>query len=363
MRSPIAALTCLAACLVAWPADAAELERLEPSREEHLLGLSGVHVFTGWVPANSPIQVSFELSVSDTVEAEMLGDAVYEWEDQTLAFVGDPDGGLFAIDVGVLLDARVRFDLVGIQFESALIGPYDLVADGGVLFDPYLLPGNADRPALIDVQTEPTEVYTYPLVDAVIASGALTVDAAFDVQVQLECESIEADAESQDSVSVIESLEAVPLAAPSAGALAVDATLRCTTRSTVTVLLYPSVVVTIGFEEFSLSPFELPVPVLVDSEAPFDFDPVALLFEDQPEPEPGPADDSGGGEAGGSDGDAGDDDTTADSGETGDLETGTGGDSGQADGGDGCGCRSDAGSAGWGAAWLMVLLVGRRRRR
>jgi len=363
MRSPIAALTLLTACLVAWPADAAELERFEPTREEHLLGLSGVHVFTGWVPANSPIQVSFELSVSDTVEAEMLGDAVYDWEDQNLAFVGDPDGGLFAIDVGVLLDARVRFDLVGVQFESALIGPYDLVADGGVLFDPYLLPGNPDRPALIDVQTEPTEVYTVPLVDAVIASGELVVDAAFDVQVQLQCESIEANPEHQDSVLAIESLEPVALSSPSAGALMVDATLRCTTLSTVTVLLYPSVVVTIGFEEFSLSPFELPVPVLVDSDAPFDFDPVALMFEDQPEPEPEPADgsdDEGGGS--GEDGAAGVDESDS-GGDTGNTQTGTGGDSGQAGGGEGCSCRADQGPAGWGAAWLMVLLVGRRRRR
>ena len=282
VKATVVALTLAAPNLAA----AGELERFEPSRELNLLGIGGVDVATGWVPANSAIQVSFEMHVGDTLEAQMLGDAGYEWEDGELWVSGDPDGGLFAIDVGALLDARVRFDLLGQQWESELIGPYDLVVDGGTLFDPYLLPGNPTRPALIDIVTEPSEVYTYSLVNAIIASGELVVDAAFDVQVSLECASVEAAPPTGDSAWIVEELAPVAMPSPSADALLLDATLRCTTTSTPVVLLYPSVQITLGLESFELTPFELPVPLLTDDVQAFDFEAQTLEFTDAPEPMP-----------------------------------------------------------------------------
>lgn len=343
-------------------AEADETDRFEPATELNLLGLGGASLATGWVPAQGPIQVSFELHVGDTVRAEMLGEARYDWDAQTLSFVGDEGGGLFAVDVGVLLDARVRFDLLGMQYESELIGPYDLLVDGGTLFDPYLLPGNASRPALIDVATEPTEVYTYPLIDVLIASGELVVDAAFDVQIELSCASIEAAPDDGDPAWIVEELAAVPISAPSGDGLRLDATLRCTTVSTVTVLLYPSVQIMLGLQEFELSPFVLPVPVLVDDEAPLDFDPVALTFA---APEPAKPDDSGG--EGGGEGSSGALDASGgmDTGLSAESTIGEG--SGDTTGDDtgaasdaGCSCRSQQSPLSLG--FLVMLLAGWRRR-
>ena len=356
-------LAILAAALTAPNvATAGEVQRFEPARELNLLGLGGVDVATGWVPANSAIQVSFDMHVGDTLEAEMLGDAEYEWEDGELWVTGDPDGGLFAIDVGALLDARVRFDLLGQQWESELIGPYDLVVDGGTLFDPYLLPGNPTRPALIDIQTEPTEVYTYSLVDAIIASGELVVDAAFDVQVSLECASIEAAPMAGDPAWIVEELAPVVMPSPSADSLLLDATLRCTTTSTFVVLLYPSVQITLGLETFELAPFELPVPLLTDDVQAFDFEPRALEFVDVPTPTP--ADDDGG--EGGADGETGDEPPVAEDSSggqepepVGSDETGASEQDGEASG---CACTSGRdGSAP--ALFLLVALAPRRRTR
>ena len=341
-------------------AAAGEIQPFEPSREVNLLGLGGVDVATGWVPANSAIQVSFEMHVGDVLEAQMLGDAEYEWDDGELWVSGDPGGGLFAIDVGALLDARVRFDLLGQQWESELIGPYDLVVDGGTLFDPYLLPGNPTRPALIDIQTEPSEVYTYSLVDAIIASGELVVDAAFDVQVSLQCASIEAAAPSGDPAWILEELEPVAMPSPSADALLVDATLRCTTISTFVVLLYPSVQVTFGLETFELAPFELPVPLLTDDEQAFDFKPEALEFVAAPRPTP--ADESGG-EGGGDDTTTGEP-ASGSSGDIGEMSETSDGETGEepAQTGElaGCGCASGRTMP---SALLLSILFGLARRR
>ena len=136
-------------------AGADETDRFEPATEVNLLGLGGASLATGWVPAQGPIQVSFELHVGDTVRAEMLGDARYDWDAQTLSFAGDEGGGLFAVDIGVLLDARVRFDLLGMQYESELT-PFAfpvpvLVDDEAPLdFDPVALTFAAPEPAKPD---------------------------------------------------------------------------------------------------------------------------------------------------------------------------------------------------------------------
>lgn len=342
-------------------ARAGEVQRFEPARELELLGLGGVDVATGWVPANSAIQVSFDMHVGDTLEAEMLGDAEYEWGDDALWVTGDPNGGLLAIDVGALLDARVRFDLLGQQWESELIGPYDLVVDGGTLFDPYLLPGNPTRPALIDIKTEPTEVYTYSLVNAIIASGELVVDAAFDVQVSLECASIEAAPAVGDPAWIVEELAPVAMPAPGTESLLLDATLRCTTTSTFVVLLYPSVQITLGLETFELAPFELPVPLLTDDVQPFDFEPRALEFVDVPTPTP--ADDDGG--EGGADGDTGQEPPVAEESSSGEAPEGgseTGEEPIQAGEVSGCACTSGRESSAPPLLLLVALALRRRTR-
>lgn len=350
----------------------------EPFREHQLLGFFGLDVDTGWQPPNSDIQVSFLLHAEDDVTASLPGEAIYDWQPEEVVFVGDEDEGLFALDVGVILDARVKFDLLGNQFESELIGPYEIGVFDSVTFTPYLLPGNPDRPAHIIAVTDPVEVFEQPLVDAVIASGSFVVDAAFDIDVSLQCDAIDVLPQHAPLASVQTELVAEAIAAPvPAEDITADATLRCRTVSTLIVLLYPGVQVQIGLEEFELTPFELAVPLVVDREDPFDFDPLPLLFE-------APIDAGGttGGETGGGstgagesgsaegsgDGGSGPASGSGSSGHTGsgtDTDTDTGGPLGEAISDDGCGCRQHmrAGSHPMLWLWLPVLLGLRRRSR
>ena len=344
----------------AW-AEPIETDRFEPSRELELVGVSGIDIDTGWVPGAGPIQVRFLLLVDDNVVVEMPGDAVYDWDTHELHFVGDEGEGVFDIDVGAVLEAQVRFDLLGNVFESDLIGPYDLGVFESAAFTPYLLEGNADRAVHVTRMTDPVEVFSYPIVDAVVASGSFVLDAAFDVDVALECDAIDVTSQDGDAVAITRSVVPEVLAAPEDGTdLEATAALRCRTIADLTVLLYPGVQITIGLEDFELAPFELPVPVLQGREDPLDFDALPLRFA-----APEPADDESGSGGGGDGSGSGSGGADPDGSTSGEPEAGTddGGES-TAGGGeevDGCGCLTD----GRGGPWLLLLglfFTGRRRR-
>lgn len=361
-------------------AETLEVDRFEPERNLELLGLQGIDLDTNWQPPGSPIQVRFETHADDDVLVEMPGDAVFDWDTGEVYFVGDDDGGVWDVDIGVALDARFRFDLVGIQFESSFIGPYDLGIFETASFTPYLLPGNDQRPVYIDDETTPIEVFNYAIVDAVIASGNFFVDASFDIDMQLSCEHIEVVGADGDPLgSIEEELAALAIAEGDEAVVEAEASLHCTLFSDVELILYPGVELQIGFEEFQLAPFELRIPLLDDRTDPLTFDALPISFDTPPVEEPpsttGGADESsggsnetedstntsdgGGGSGSESSGDAPSDDGsgTASAGES----SGGSGDSMSAGSIEGCGCRSSGhGSAGVFALFALALV--RRRK-
>ena len=355
-------------------AETLEVQRFEPALELELLGLQGIDVDTGWRPPGSNIQVQFLVHADDDIVVEMPGDAVLDWDTGEVHFVGDEDAGVLDVDVGVFLDARFRFDLLGQQFESSIIGPYDLGIFREGSYTPYLLPGNDYRPLQIDDETIPIEVFNYAIVDALIASGSFFVDAGFDIDMELSCEQISiTDAAGAELGAVAAEFDPLGVAMPTDEQVELSATLHCTLLSDIELILYPGVELQLGFEEFQLVPFELRIPLLDDRTDPLVFDAVPLVFDMPPEPEPEPegstGDDgsSGGGEGETSDGDSAEGSTSADPGQ----QTTTSADTdvsssdtdgaGQVDGTDGCGCTSAPPTSAW---WmLLVLALGRPRRR
>lgn len=357
-------------------------DRFDPVREVQLLGAPGIDIDTGWAPPGSAIQVRFALHFDDEVVASMPGDAVYDWGTGELYFDGDVDAGSFEVDVGVIVNGRMRFDLLGQQFETDLLGPYDVATIGADEFTPYLLEGNLDRPARVERLTDRSLLFEYALVDAIIASGTFFVDAAFDTQIELVCDAIDVVSAEGDEASIDVELQVGALPAPPDGAdLQAEASLHCRTISTVVLLLYPGVELQVLGQGFELAPFELPVPALTDAESSFDFEALALAFE-APLPEAGSS--SGGsstGEPVGSSGDA--PEMTSDGNGGGSLETeGDGASSTDAESGavgsdagtdtgptghgeslDGCGCTSAPSPSVPG--WLVLVLaasLGRRRK-
>lgn len=363
-------------------AETLEVDRFEPVRELELLGLQGIDVDTGWQPSSGNIQVRFVAHADDNILIEMPGDAVFDWDVGEVHFVGDEDAGVYDVDIGVLLDARFRFDLLGQQFESSFIGPYDLGIFQEASYTPYLLPGNDDRPLLVDDETTPLEVFNYAIVDAVIASGNFFVDASFDIDTELTCERIDVtDADGVDAGAILAEFEALAVAGRRAETVELMASLHCTLLSDIELILYPGVELEIAFQEFQLVPFELRIPLLDDRTDAVDFEPLPIVFDMPPEDIPGgrTGEGSSGGESG--DGESGSSDSGADSG-TGSAsgggttaEPGSGADDGEgaaastgavsgdgaSDDADGCGCTTGQPSRVESALFLILLLSLRRR--
>ncbi|MCR9164621.1 MAG: MYXO-CTERM sorting domain-containing protein [Nannocystaceae bacterium] len=365
-------------------AETLETDRFEPERNLELLGLQGIDVDTNWQPPGSPIQVRFETHADDDIFVEMPGDAVLDWDTGELYFVGDDEGGVWDVDIGVTLDARFRFDLVGIQFESSFIGPYDLGIFETAAFTPYLLPGNDQRPVYIDDETTPIEVFNYAIVDAVIASGNFYVDASFDIDMQLACERIDVmDAEGNPVGSITAELEGLAIAGPDEEQdeelVEAQASLHCTLFSDVELILYPGVELQIGFEEFQLAPFELRIQLLDDRIDPLNFDALPIVFDEPPVEEPpsttgGEGESSSGGDGGGSSsagasqGDSASGSESSGSGTDGEGVGSTEGSSSgggpdeptATDGAQGCGCSSTGSAA---PLWMLLGFALIRRRR
>ncbi|MBV1860072.1 MAG: hypothetical protein KUG77_16790 [Nannocystaceae bacterium] len=362
-------------------AETLEVDRFEPVREMELLGLQGIDVDTGWQPPSSNIQVRFITHADDNILIEMPGDAVFDWDTGEVHFVGDEDAGVFDVDIGVLLDARFRFDLLGQDFESSFIGPYDLGIFQEASYTPYLLPGNDDRPLLVDDETTPIEVFNYAIVDAIIASGSFFVDASFDIDMELTCERIDiTDADGVEAGSILAEFEALGAADRDAEVVELLASLHCTLLSDIELILYPGVELEIAFQEFQLVPFELRIPLLDDRTDAVDFEPLPIVFDMPPVDTPGEStgEGSSGGDESGADAQSGTSDSDGDSdgggGSMGPMASegtdsgGSGGSSdtdsagGMADSSEGCGCTT--GQPGRvGTALFLFLLFSLRRRR
>ncbi len=356
MAPTIAALSWLAFGGIA---DATATDRFEPAMEQELVGFSDVDFDSGWVPAESPVQLRFYAHAADSIYIEMLGDAVYDWDAQTIAFLGDVMAGIFEIDVGLELQASVRFDVAGLQWQSDLLGPWDYAIISEALFTPYLLPGNPDSPVEIDDQTDGITVASVPIVpDIILVSGNLDIDVAADITAQLEGIRIEATTDGDGAIVDAEGVPSPLSAAPGADPLMVDGVLVANMQTSPVLIVRPHLVMSILGQDFEIIGIDIPI-ALPETDDVLEFDPEPMIF-DAPEP---PSDSDGGlDESGGGEGvEPGDG--------TGEGSTGTGGGETDTDGApgsgedpiDGCGCNSSTPSP-TGMLALGLLVLGWRRR-
>ncbi len=343
-----------------------------PAHAQQLIGLEDFTFDSDWFPMDAPLQLRLIVHGGNSVEIDMPGAGLYDWAAGSVHFEGDPGAGRVDVDVGLTLDAKVRFDVLGLQWESDIIGPYDYAVITGDAFTPYLLPGNPERPVLLDDETDPVTLVSVPVTpDIIVAAGNLDIDVYIIVEGELGGQTIDvaAAAPSPQFATIAEEGAAAPLLAgpgPTPDPFVVDATLTCHLVTAPTIVLRPTLVMEILGMKFEVANIEVPIAL-----PPFDdeirFADVALEFpRPAPEPTTGGGDSHGG--TGEDDGGATVDGATVDAGSTGLTATGATGDadsdsaSGGADdpGDDGCGCRSDPAPA---APLLALVLLAARRRR
>lgn len=280
------------------------------SKAQELLGFEDIDFDTGWVPAGSPIQVRFYAHAGNTVTVTMDGEGLYDWTQEAISFEGHPDGGSFDIDIGVQIEAQVRFDIANITWTGDLIDPFAYGVFDTAFFDPYLLEGNPDRPAVIDFEIPREQLASLDLgINIGGASGSLVVDLGGLAHGELEGSSITAWSATQTShyTQVLDEGAWGELP-PDLAWTDFDtlAQLRARVSAGLTVILYPAVVVHVLGNDYTLVEFEIPIEI-PPVEDEWSFDPVPLLFEAPTEPTPGDDDDSSGGQivhGGADDGDA-----------------------------------------------------------
>lgn len=340
-----------------------------PIHTQQLVGLEDFTFDTDWFPMDQPLQLRLIVHGGNSVAIEMPGDGTYDWGAGTIHFTGDAGAGRFGVDVGFTLDAKVRFDVLGIQWESDIIGPYDYAVISEDDFTPYLLPGNPDRPVVIDDETDPVTLVSVPITpDVVVAAGNLDIDVYVIVEASLAGQSIEASTiePAPQLVVVTAEGEAVLLASgpgPDPDPLVVGGTLVCALTTAPTIVLKPTLVMEILGKKFEIANIEIPIAL-----PPFDdairFDTITMNF---PRP-PATPDDGEGDGTGDSHGYSSSDSDTPTSGDDSTSNTSntsiTSGDSGSDTAGTsddgGCGCDLQGPAP---APLLALLLLGLRRRR
>ncbi len=342
-----------------------------PSHEQLLVGLEDFTFDTDWFPKNAPLQLKLIVHGGNSVQIDMPGEGRYDWDAEQITFAGEAGAGRLGVDVGFTLDAKVRFDVLGLKWESDIIGPYDyaVIAEGD--FTPYLLPGNPDRPVIIDDETDPVTLVSVPVTpDILVAAGNLDIDIYVIVEASLEGQSITASTIEPEPqlVTITSEGESVTLlagAGPTPDPLLVDGTLTCALHTAPTVVLKPTLVMEILGQKFEVADIEVPVAL-----PPFDdavrFPTVAMSFPRPAFEEVTTGDDSHGDSHGYSSSDS-DTPTGGEDGSGGDSDSGSEADSGGDEAGgaippeaDGCNCDA----RGRGGAWLLgFALLGLRRRR
>jgi len=378
---PVLALTAAAALAPQTAAAEVESADFSPAHLQQLVGLDDFTYDSDWFPADSPVQLRLIVHAGNSVMIDMPGDGLYDWETAELTFEGEPDAGRFGVDVGFTLESLVRFDVAGLTWESDIIGPYDYAVISEADFTPYLLEGNPDRPATINDMTDPVTLVEVPLTpDILVASGHLDIDIYLIIDGELRGDAIEVatlDPKAQWEAIVEEGAAALldPGPGPLPDPFLVDGVLFAELRTEPTIVLKPTLVMTILGKDYEIADIDIPVAI-----PPFDdtiqFSTINMSFPrppPPPEPETTGASDSSSDSNSGSDSGSGADSST-ESGSSGgsggdgtatasDTDTDSGGFDGVGE--EGCACSAgDRGDRQDPPLWFgLVVLVAARRRR
>jgi len=255
-------------------------------RAEQVLEFEDFDYDSGWQPPSAAIQVRLTAHGGNTVYVGMDGDGFYDWNAQTISFDGLAGGGDFDVDLGIDIQSQVRFDILGYQWQGDLMDPITYGIFEAIVFDPYLLPGDPYRPGVLEATIPAETVLNVPLgIDLIVASGSFRLDIGADVYAELEGNSITVESETESAIVDAWDL-AVSLGADPTSPLDVWATLEAYLYFEVTLLVYPSVVLTVLGSNYTLGQLELPIdtPPIDDT---WVFDPVELTFAAPDDSNPG----------------------------------------------------------------------------
>ena len=322
--------------------------------------------------------INLTASAYHEVDIEMLGEAEYDFDAQTLTFTGDMDGGLMENALGVEIGVTVTHSVFG-DFQ---VGLYNIEETASGTFSPYLLPGDVERPFGVNEAIGPND-----LVDTMFTIS--TFDITLDIDWQLNIPGIEYQStrilltDGEDSVIANEvgiyanEDQALDLMLPDAvpgGTSEMYGTLEGEFNAEVSLVFIINATIDNGVE-IPIGPIEVPLDYPVNDAIPVEF-PVELINFDVPAPPPDPGTSTGAGDGSSSGDDSsadtsgGESDSDSTTGDPIDPTTG-GGDDGSSGGlpaadapsDAGCGCTTGNEGGGFAFAFGLFGLTMLRRRR
>ncbi len=335
----------------------------------------------------SAFSVNLTASAFHEVDIEMTGVGDYDFDAQSLTFIGDDDGGLMENALGVEVGVTVSIDIAGITADFD-VGVFNIEETANGTFSPYLLPGDPERPFGVSEAIGPNNLvdtsFTIPLPVIPDAEVDLLIDWTLNVP-EIEYRSTEVVlTDGEDSVLANEigiyanEGEALDLVLPGATpgeTSTMFGTLHGTFDAEVSLVFTVSGTVTSGTVEFNIPPIDVPLDFPVNEDEPIEFPPERLQYDVPEAPPAGTSSggaDSSTGEPDETEGDPSESDSDSDS-TTGDppAETTAAGDSSgggipadpTGDGDAGCGCST--GQQDKSLLWMVGLLgfaLVRRRR-
>ena len=181
--------------LLALPQAASAAEGLYSSEPQHLVLADVANVFqkaevdSGWLPADSPVQVRFQVLGLGATEVLMEGDADLWWPtDLNLSFFPEPGTGELLVDTNLQAVSTVKFDIFGYSWEQVIDSRTLDNVVGGAVFDPFVLDDSSANRVEVVSDDSAVELITYSL--EVFAGVGLTFTADIGPQATIGFEGI-----------------------------------------------------------------------------------------------------------------------------------------------------------------------------
>ncbi len=276
--------------MAACPPDAVDCNTSDVDFQYRDALFDAVMLDSGWVPSGAALQVRFAVYLGGSTEIDMGGAAVTSWPPALdVAVPGRPATGLFRIDYGIEIVARIRIDVTvaGVRYnwegDIPIPGhiPRDLRLFDEVTFDPFALPMADPRPIMVWDDTDPLTILNVGLTDSLIPipgiRGGFLVDAVGSLTGTYATDRIEIS----DAVGDItaEGQSVVVRADPGADDLGEAKDYTVLPHGTIgydgVITLRPQLYVEIAGHRFDLTLAEVPLNV-VDLSSQTDFDPASV---------------------------------------------------------------------------------------
>jgi MYXO-CTERM domain-containing protein len=220
---------------------------------------------TGWVPASGSIQVRFVITAQGHVKVRMEGESHVTWpEAYSFSLAGDVDGGMLTAGYSLDLEAKVKINLMGYQgeFEVPYNPPSQLAFEGNEVFDPFLLPGNPDRPVALTVPGEKLDVISagFTVLSVVTINFHAAVKGAMDCTFQGD------EVDLGNNLSLADESQVAVVDWAQDGTLTVSLGYKGTATCTLSIVIVPWVEVCIPVVGCTqLASFDLPVQAQTDT--------------------------------------------------------------------------------------------------